>query len=807
MMHDVRMAFAALRREGILSFSVILILALSLGVHTSVFSLVNAAFYKPLPYQAAERLAVVQSVSNKTGGAYGLSLPDADAIHAESSRLEAVGSFTARHDNLIGDDGRVASLPSALVTYGVLPAVGARPMLGRLFSQEEDQQGGDSFKVVIGHGLWRSRFGSDPSVLGRTLRTSLGSFEVIGVLPAGFGFPNGAQLWFPYQSWIDSQDTGDNREDQRAMRWPQGIAQLAPGVDLEQAQAEIDGIAASLAERYPATNADWRPRLTDYRQFTTSSLAPHLRSLFILTWVFMILAAVNLAALQLARGVARTATFSLQLALGARGLRLGLQLLLETLMLTLPGAIGGLLLAKAAQTLLPRLVPTTLPSWLDLRLGLAEVGFALITAILVALVAGLAPLLIGRRLDLRSLLAGRSTSAARGGRLRKGLVIVEVALALVLLVAAGLLARSFGTLENIDPGFAAEQMVSIEMSPQFSGSYLEQTDALAALYRRVQARLLQVAGVEAAGGTTHLPYFDRDRRPVKLVARGGESEEELEHQAPILTVDVTPGYFATLGIPIQEGRDFTWSDSRDDGLVIILSRRAAEQLFPGQSAIGKEARIANDSWARVIGVVGDVRYDPRETDFGAELYYPVTQYKAWRQRLAVRLDGSMDALIPALRQALQEAAPETGVVKIRPMSSILDESLWQSRLLGRLAPLFAAIALLLAGLGIYGLLAHDLTQNRRELGLRAALGASQRSLAAVVLRRGCRLLVAGVAVGLVASFVLAPLIAASLFGVEPRDLSTFTWAALALSAAGLAACLAPAWRAIHIRPTESLREA
>ena len=807
MLQDLRLALVSLRRERVLSLLVVLVLAISLGVHTAVFSLVHAAFFRPLPYEDAERLVVIESVSSKTGGVYGLSLPDADDYRAEVHQLDEVGSFTARRDNLISSDGRVSSVPSALVTAGILPATGVRPLLGRFFADEEDVQGGDSFKVLLGHGLWRSQFGADEGVLGQTLQTSVGTFEVIGVLPAGFGFPEGAQLWFPYQNWIDTQDNGDSRDDQRAMRWPQGLGRLASGQSLPQAQAELDGVAQSLAERHPETNGDWRPRLTSYREYTTAGLAPHLRSLFVLTSVFMVLAAVNLAGLQLARGVARTATFSLQLALGARGFRLGRQLLLETLALTLPSAALGLGISHLLLSFLPQLVPNSLPPWIDVQLGQEEIGFAFFGALLVALLAGLAPLLIGLRLDLRSLLAGRTASQASGGQLRRVLVVAQVSLALILLVAAGLLARSFGVLERIDPGFETQQVVSIELSPQYPGSYLEQTDALAALYLRLQERLLTVPGVSAVGGTTHLPYLDRERRPVKLVARGGADEEELEHQAPILTIDITPGYFETMGIPVQEGRDFAWTDSREDGLVIILSRRAAEQLFPGQSAIGKEARISHDSWARVVGVVGDVRYDPREADFGAELYYPITQYKAWRQRLAVRLEGSPEALLPTVREALAEAAPETGVVTIRPLGSILDESLWQSRLLGRLAPLFAAIALLLASLGVYGLLAHDLAQKRQELGVRSALGAPRGSLAQLVFLRGVRLVALGVCGGAVISLASAPLLSASLFGVEPRDPSSFALAAVALLIAGLVACLTPAWRAMHVHPTESLREA
>ena len=806
MLHDLRLAVASLRRERLLSGLVVLILAASLGVHTAVFSLVNAAFFRPLPYADAERLVVIESISTKTGGAYGLSVTDADDYRAMSERLDEVGAYTARRDNLVEPDGRVASVPSAMVTAGVLHATGVRPILGRLFETEDDRQGGDSFKVVISHGLWRSRFAGEPTVLGQTLQTSLGTFEVIGVLPPGFGFPQGAQLWFPYQAWIDTQDSGDSREDQRYVRWTQGLGRLADGIGLELAQAEIDGLAASLAERFPEANGDWRPRLVPYREYTTAGIAPHLRSLFVMTWVFMALAAVNLAGLQLARSVARTATFSLQLALGARGSRLGRQLLFETLLLTVPGVLLGLLLARTLLALLPRLVPADLPAWLDVRLGLEEVGFAAGAALVVALVAGLAPLVLGSRLDLRSLLAGRTASAARGGGVRRLLVVAEVALATVLLVAAGLLARSFDTLARIDPGFAAERVVSVEMSPQYPGSYYEQTDALAALYRRVQVSLLEVPGVAAAGATTYLPYLDRDRRLVKLLARGGDGEDELERQAPILTVDVTPGYFESMGIPIEAGRDFAWSDTRDEGLVIVLSRRAADQLFPGQSAIGKQARVESDAWARVIGVAGDVRYDPRESDFGAELYYPITQYKAWRQRFTVRLEGSPESLVPAVRDAIAAAAPETGLVEIRTLRSILDETLWQARLLGRLAPFFAAIALLLAVLGVYGLLAHDLAQRRQELGLRAALGAPRRSLARLVFAWGARLVAWGVLGGAAISLAAAPVLAASLFGVGTRDPASFTLAVLALLAAGTAACLAPAWRATRVDPMEPLRE-
>lgn len=804
--HDLRLALASLRREKLLSLLVVAILAISLGVHTAVFALVHAAFHRPLPLADAERMVVVESVSEKTGGAYGLSIPDADDYRREAELLDEVGAFTARRDNLVEADGRVVSTPSALVTSGALRATGVEPILGRLFSHDDDRQGGDSFKVILGHGLWRSRFGADPEVLGRTLRTSLGTYEVIGVLPQGFAFPGTSQLWLPYQNYVDTQDSGDSREDQRSLRWSRGIARLALGTTIEQAGAELTGLAEFLAERHPEENAAWRPRLTPFREFETQGLASHLRSLFAMTWVFVVLAAVNLAGLQLARAVARSQTFSLQLALGARKVRLGRQLLLEGLLLTVPGVGSGLLAAHQLLRWLPALVPSSLPGWLDVRLGAEEIVFAAVAAIVVAVVAGLAPILVGWRADLRSLLAGRSAAAASGGRLRRVLVVAEVAVAAVLLVAAGLLARSFRTLETVDPGFAAESLVSIEMSPQVSGSYVEQVEGLSSLYRRLRDRLLEVPGVLAVGGTTHLPYLDIDRRPVKMQARGGEGDEELEHQTQLVTVDASPGYFEAMGIPIEEGRDFTWDDTSDKGMVIVLSRRAADQLFPGRSPLGQEARITSDSWARVIGVVGDVRYDPREAEHGAELYYPITQYKAWRQRLVVRLEGSPESSIPALREAVERWAPETGLVEIRRVDAVFGQTLWQERLLGRLAPAFALIALLLASLGVYGLLAHDLARRRQEMGVRAALGAPRWSLSRLVLVSGLRLMLVGAAAGGAIALVAAPLLAASLFGVPARDPGSFAVAVLALLATGFLASLAPAWRAARLDPMESLRE-
>lgn len=807
MLHDLRIALASFLRQPTVSVLVLLILALSLGVHTAVFSLIHAAFLKPLPFADAERLVVVETVSAKTAAAYGVSIPDADDYRAQARLLDEVGTYNSRRDNLITAEGTAHSVPSALVTAGVLPALGVEPAMGRLFEPQDDQPGGDSFKAVISHGLWHSHFAADSAILGAELRTSLGSYTVIGVMPPGFDFPQGTDLWLTAQNWIDTQDSGDARADQRPLRWFDGIARLAPGTSLAQAQEELEGVAAALAQSYPQTNEDWQPRLTPYREYAAAGLRPYLRSLFAMTWVFMILALVNLAGLQLARGIARSKTVSLQLALGASRMRLGRQLLLETILLTLPGTAVGLLLAYGLVRALPNLAPTALPSWLTLHIGPAEIAFALVMALGVALAGGVAPLVLGRRADLRSLLGGRSGTSREGHRLRSGLVVAEVALATLLLVAAGLLARSFQALEHVDPGFEEEGVVAVQLSPQHQGSYLEQTDSLAALFRRIQTRLLETPGIEEAGGTTHLPYLDRSRRSVTLVARGGADQQEEEHQAPILTVDVTPGYFAAMGIPVLEGRDFRWSDERDQGLVLILSRRAADRLFPGQSAVGKEARIASDAWGRVIGVVGDVRYDPWETGTGAELYYPITQYKAWQQRLAVRLAGPSEALIPTVRRALAQVAPEAGVVELKPLSTILGATLWQSRLLALLAPLFAVIALLLAALGVYGLLAHDLVQRRQELGVRAALGASSPSLARLMMARGIRLVLVGVGAGVVVALFLGPVLAASLFGIAARDPLSYALAGVALLVAGAAACLGPALRAMRVDPVEVLGEA
>lgn len=806
MMRDLRLAMRGLRREPLLSALVVVIIAASFGIHTAVMGLRNAAFLRPLPHADADRMVVVETVSSTTGATYGLSMTDADDFTSMAEGLEAIGAYDARRDNLLLDDGEVVSVPSAFVTSGVLPSTGVEPVLGRLFAADDDRPGADSFQAILGHGLWRSRFDADPTVVGQRLRTSLGTYTVIGVLPPGFGFPNATQLFLPAQNWIDTQDVEDSREDQRAMRWYRGIARRGEGVDLASAQAEIERLAAGLAERFPDTNEDWQVRLSDYRTHATAELRPHLRALSAITWVFLVLAMVNLAGLQLARGLARTASFSMQAALGAGSMTLGRQLVIETAALVVPGAALGLLLAHVALRALRGLVGGVLPPWLELRIGWPEIGVMVLLAIVVTALAGLAPLAAGRLRDFQALIGGRGASSRGRRRVRTAMVVVEVALATVLLVAASLLTRSFRALDGTDPGFDRTGVLAVELAPQHTGSYIDQINSLAALYARVQTALDSVPGVRAVGGATHLPYLDRNRRAVTLEARGSADDTEKSHQAPILTVDVMPGYFEAMGIPLREGRDFEWNDDRENGKVIVLSAGAAERLFPGQSAIGQEARITSDAWARVVGVVGDVRYDPRETGFGAELYYPISQYKAWRLRLVVRHDGPSAAIAPQVRETLADAAPEAGVVSIRPLEEVLAGAMWQSRLLAGLVPFFAAVALILAGLAIYGLLAHDVAQRRAEMGIRAALGATQSDLAGSMFGRGARLIGAGLVLGVIGAFAVGPVLSAAVFGVGVRDPSSFGLGVAVLMVAGLLGCLRPALDARRVDPSEALRD-
>ncbi|MEM6706753.1 MAG: ADOP family duplicated permease [Acidobacteriota bacterium] len=804
---DLRIALRALRKEPIVSAAVVLILALGIGTHTAAFSVINAALLRPIATLEAEQMVVVESESQKTGGTYGLSVADSDDYLERAKTLQSIGAFESRRDNLRLDDGTVLSIPSAVVTSGVLPATGVRPHLGRLFDRADDRQGADSFKVILSHALWRSRFDSDAEIMGRRIRTSLGTYTVVGVLPRGYGFPDSTQIWFPYQNWIDTQDTSDTRSDQRVSRWSEGIARLARGVTLDQARQEVLAIGEALAETYPEANELWRPRLTPYREAETATLRPHLRSLWVLTWLFLGLAVVTLASLQTARSVSRSAHFGLQRALGAQPRRLARQLLLETLILAAAGGVLSLLLALGFLQLLPLLVQDGFPEWIDGRLDGAEVSVSALSVLLVSALAALGPLSVALKPDLRSLLGQRLGDRGAGAaRVRKGLVVAQVALASLLIVGAFLLAASFRNLTLQDPGFDPEKVLVVELSPQFEGDYYEQTASLANFYERVQQEIGELPGVDGVGGATNLPYLDTNRRPVTVLARGGSTEEEQEHQTPIMTIDMSPGYFDGLGIDLLEGRDLAWTDDREKGMVIVLSRRAAELLFPGQSALDREVRISGDSWARVVGVVDDVRYDPRESSFGAELYYPIAQYKAFRLRVAVRTQGDPESMIRSVRERLAKVAPETGVIEIRTLESIMNGALWQARLLGAMGPLFALISLALAALGLYGLLRGELGMRRREFGLRAALGAPVKSLGGLVVGYGLRLVLLGLVVGLLAAFGLGPALAASLFGVEARDPEAYLTTAGVLVLAGALACLGPALGAIRVDPKTALQD-
>ncbi len=805
MLTDLRLALRSIRREPVVCLAVVAILAVSIGVHAAAFALINATLLRPIADQDSERMVVIESVSNKTGGAYGLSVADSDDYLESSETFESIGAFEARRDNLLLDDDTVYSVPSAMVTSGVLPSTGVQPLRGRLFGIDDDRQGADSFKAVISHALWRSRFGEADDILDRRIRTSLGTYTVIGVLPPGFGFPDATQIWFPYQNWIDTQDTGDTRTDQRVSRWSEGIGRLAQGVSIDQARDEMTSLAEGMATLHPKTNEHWRPRLTPYREAETAGLRPHLRSLFVLTWVFLGLAVVTLASLQTARGIARANHFGLQRALGAQPLRLARQLFSETLLLAALGGALGLALASVLLRLVPALVQQALPPWIDPRIGWTELALSLTTVVVVSLLAGLAPLGLALKRDLRSVV-GQRDGAAGTSRLRRTLVVAEVALATLLIVGALLLSVSFRELSRQDPGFDPSRVAMVQLTPQFQGDYYEQTDQLARFYERIQQELEALPGVVAVGGATHLPYLDDNRVPVTVITRGGATEAEQEHLTPITTIDQAPGYFESLGIELLEGRDLSWTDEREKGMVIVVSQRAADLLFPGRSALGQEVRITGDAWARIVGVVNDVRLDPRDTSYGAEFYYPITQYKAWRLRLTVRSETDPEVIVPAVRDKLAEIAPETGIVEIRTLDEIMAGTLWQERLLATLGPFFAGVSLFLAALGIYGLLRSELGLRRREFGLRAALGAPVSSLGGLVIGHGVRLVALGTALGLIAAAILGPALSASLFGVSSRDPLTYLVAGLVLLTGGGLACFFPALRAMSADPTEALRE-
>jgi putative ABC transport system permease protein len=810
---DLRVTCRSLLKARAFSAVVILTLALGIGTNTAIFSFIYGILLRPFAYAAPDELVRVITVLDKEAGReVGSSLLDVEDWERQSRHLSAIGAYTDFDADARGD-GPAQPIRMTQLNAGALVALGVQPLVGRLFTADEDRTGGNVFVALISHGLWQSRFGSAPDILGKTLDTSIGRFTVIGVMPRGFAFPERSDAWTPMESWF-AQQVGERRNRLRHHRIYRVIARLGPGRSLSEAAADLDSVAASLEQAFPKENAGVRIRVRGLREAVTGDLVPYLRMVSAAALFVLLICCFNVAGLLVTRALSFRREFALRAALGASRARLIQAALAESFVLSVIGGVLGVLLAVASVRALLGLIPVALPTWMQIEVDPAALAFALVATMVTALLCGLLAALFAARADLNTVLKDDArTSTGSGRRLRSVLIVSQVSLTLLLLVGASLLTETFVRLRTQDTGFAADGLIVVRATNYRTGTRQEQAAALSQFHERVLERLRAVPGVTAAGGTNVLPYTrsTHERGRAQLQIRGATAEDT-RLQLPLSGSDVSPGYLETMGIQLVSGRAIDSRDTTDSPMVVLVNERAAKALWPDRDPIGQEVYWGADApspsnpYCTVVGVVRNVRHLAGERDDGLEFYYPYTQYPITNIYYVVRAQGHPLSLIPSLREAVQSVDRNAAIVFAKPFDQLIDESLWQRRLWSVLLSAFSMLSLTLVAVGLYGLLSYVVAQQRREIGVRMAMGALPGTILTLVLGYGARLLVAGCLIGLIGAVVLGRLLATMLFGVSAGNPVTLAGAVALLAVVALVACYLPARRASAVDPIVALRD-
>jgi putative ABC transport system permease protein len=810
---DVRFRARALRKSPGFTLVVLATLALGIAANTAIFSLIYGILLRPFPYADPDRLVRIESVfARTTGSVQGASQLDLDDWGRNTSSFAQMGlhiTFPAILNP--GEGGPSQSVQLTFVTAQMLDALGVRPIIGRHFTPEEDIVGGDVLKAMLSYGLWQDVFGGDRDVTGRVIRLRGASYTIIGVLPPGFRFPERSDIWVP----LHARYAGYRADfwTKRDFRVHVAVARLRTGVTLEQAQVEMNTVGARLAGEFPTTNQDMQWRLTPLRDAEVGNLRPYLLLLLGAVVMVLLIVCVNVANLVLARGTARERELAVRAALGAGRGRLTRHLLIESLLLALAGGGLGLLLAGPSLALLLRMIPVPLPFWMRIELDGTALIFSFLVAVLTGLLFGLVPAWRAARVDLNLALkeGARGSGGARARRLRHGLVVAEIALSLLLLVGAGLMMQSFLRLQRADLGMQTGNLLTVYLSRFVTNASPEDLrKAYTDTWTRVMERLAQVPGVVKVGGSYDIPYKNRpEQRETQQVATVGQSQEEQRQSAPVMTGVVDPGFFEVLGIPFVDGRNFDDNDTPGSEPVLIVSRHAAQTLWPGRPAIGQMLLVpsaySGNVWRRVVGVVRDTRWHAAEAGKGFEVYYSHHQYPLPAIHLLLRTTGDPASLIPQVRRVVHEVEPDIAINEIQPMEEVIADTLWQRRLWGVLLALFAGVALVLAAVGLYGVMSYLVSQRTREIGVYVALGARPLDIHRLIVGQGLRLVGLGILLGLIGSLALSRVMTSLLFGVTSHDVPTFGGVSLLLAVVSLAACFLPARRAARVAPMVALR--
>ena len=801
----------SLLRTPAFTIASIAALALGLGASAALFSVIDGVLLRPLEYPRADALVTVYT--QRDDQTLPLSYPDFLDWRAQSRSLDGMAFVYGGSLRVHGDEGTDQALVG-MVSEGFFRLMGMAPMLGRLPGADEERAGAADRVVVLSARYWRTHFGGDPKVLGRTLRTNRGNFTVIAVMPAGFTYPTWAgtvtEVWSPLEPLRTSFPQLSQRDwhaDSRA------IARIRPGVSLDRVRADLNGVAARLALEYRANDTGRSAVITPLAMEVVGDVREPLLLLGAAVGVLLLIACANVATLSLVRGSVRARELAVRAALGADRWRIARQLLGEGLVLAFAGGVIGLLLAYWAVALLRAAAPAGLPRLDEIVLGARVVLFTMAITLLTPVLFALVPALQVASPNLAGILAQRARGGGRGRgevRLRSALLVGQVSLSLVLLVGAGLLIRSFVALRAVNPGFAVSRLVALRIAVP---ERYDTAERLLGLYSRVHDAVAALPGVERAGIVNHLPMTGSGvTAPVSVPGRVVEPGSE---PAAIYRMADT-AYFATMGQPVLRGRAFTGADMVPTSRAIIINEELARTLWPGEDPVGKRLTVPKQSprfpdrgqpiEGVVVGVVGNTKFSSLADSAFSALYLPLPVNPWPGVFLAVRTAGDPAALVAPIRRAVQEVDPDIPTAGVTVVSDLISTSLAARRFNLVLVGGFAGAALLLAAVGLYGVVAFLVVQRRHEIGVRSALGASRSVLLRMFVGQGVRLAVIGVGIGGPLGAVAARLLAAGLYGVDVFDAPTFAAVALLLVGVAALASYLPARRLSEISPVEALRD-
>jgi putative ABC transport system permease protein len=801
-LQDIRYAFRMLIKRPGFTITVVLTLALGIGANTAIFSAIDAGLLNPLPYKDPDRLMVVWETNRQFGGHNEATIGNFLDWRSRNHVFDQLGSLFYT-DMILTGIGEPERIKSCVVTTNFFQVLGVAPVLGRSFLPEEEIPG-NPHSVIISHELWQRLFNSDRNLVNKSLTLNGRQVAVSGVMPPGF------ELQFPTSVHVDMWVAMVIDPDyfDRSHNFLYTLSQLKQNVSREQAQTEMNLIASHLQQQYPETNADRGVLVVPLHKQIVGNVESYLYMLFAAVGFVLLIAGANVAGLLLARVTARHREVAIRTALGASRWRLMRQLLTESVILSAVSGLLGLLFAYVGLKLLVSLTPSEVPRLHEIGLHVRVFLWTLTISIVTGLLFGLAPAVQASRPDLSKALnenSGRNPGSFQGNPVRNLLVVSEVAVALLLLVGAGLMTRSFLHLRQVNPGFATTNLLSMYIAlPTQKYRKPQQTNVF---YDQLIERVAKLPGVKSVGGIDPLPFSNSNVTTTFLVE--GAPIVALADRLDVGQRVVTPGYFQTMSIPVLKGRSFTEQDRENTPSVIIVNEALARRYWPNQDVIGKRLGFEEDPskqvWREIVGVVGDVKHKALETEAMPEVYFPYQQHPKNFMNLVVHTASDPASVIPAIRTQVLSIDKDQPVSEVMTMEQRLAKSVASSRFVMLLLGVFSILALVLAAVGIYGVMSYLVTQRTQEIGVRMALGAQKRHVLKLVVGKGMVLAVIGIAIGLAGSLSLTRLMRSLLFEVTPTDWLTFVITSLVLLTVALLACYIPAHRATKVDPLTALR--